>query len=77
MVNEPEAGREVESALLKEREKFECCKKENEEELKQALKNNDTKNMRELEKIQEQYQAQILKSTKAIEDMRVDMQRLN
>ena len=76
-VNETEAGKEVESALLKEREKFERRLRENEKELKQALKDRDEESTRELMEIQEQYRNQIASSTKAIEDMRISMQRLH
>jgi len=76
-VNETEAGKEVESALRKEREKFERRMKETEEELKQALKDHDQKATEDLLKVQDQYRAQISSSTRAIEDMRVSMQRLH
>jgi hypothetical protein len=76
-VIETEAGKEVESALRKEREKFGRRMKETEEELKQALKNQDKEAADELLKVQDQYRDQIAASTRAIEDMRVSMQRLH
>jgi len=76
-VVETEAGKEVESALLKEREKFERRMKENEEELQQALKDRDERAAQEALKMQDGFRRKINASTKAIEDMRVNLELLH
>ncbi|KAF8858315.1 hypothetical protein BDZ45DRAFT_743558 [Acephala macrosclerotiorum] len=67
---ETEAGKEVESAIIRERKKFERRMRDNEKDLEQALKDRDNRSAEELQKIKEGYQNQIDASNRAIESMR-------
>jgi hypothetical protein len=75
-IHEMGAGKELDTALKRERERLERRMEEREKEFKQVQRNHDQAMAEELRKAQDQYSAQTSPSTNAIEDRSVYIERL-
>ncbi len=75
-LQDTEAGREVESELAKERQRFERQLEDTRKEMEEAIANNDKKHMEEIAKEERKFEAKIKAIEKGRKELRTNMEKL-